>query len=1665
VLSKNFGSKTAGFLLTINLLWLFATYPQTLSGAPSKVSGLQAISNNASVSLIWSSSTDISDGDKYEIEISSWSPSSFTFLTEIFHPNTTHFAENLINGNTYFFRVRASTGTNPEEIGEWSDVASTSPWVNLQPPSWTIYSEAKSTSAINWSWSLSANASAYSVIDVPTLTDISGPLPDYATYWIQTDLAPNTSSEVLIRATNGLLSADGAPKKIYTLAAAPENFISPLQPGTTILHTQWSSAGNPPTVRYRIELSSDGVSGWNLIAELLNSTTHYIDGLLEKTTYHLRIYALNSDNLSTSIVEISTRTGSINPQPPNISVAEPWNLDGEVRLTFTAPYDDSQDEAVKSYIIKYATYTLDESNWSLPSSSVAPQNITPTAPGTGQIHTITGLYPGTTYYFGIKSVDEAGNFSNISNVLSAVARDNPPNPPTNISAIPTSETNIKITWTLPSTSGVDDRSRYYIYRATFPFTLSQQATYYAWQIHPNTQYNDSSAENPLKRETTYYYRVTTEDWGDGPSGSGLYSIPLGSTTLSSEMAMTRTPDLTPPPAITTLSALTGDIEGKINLYWTSPTDNATRLYEGAGENITGGAFRLRWTTDAGEQFSTSTYNIQIPTTTYPGANNYYTITGLTGGATYYIRVFTCDGDGNWSAPSIGATTYAQTDITPPSAITFISLNSNWRRLNLVWVAPGDDGLSGIITNGNFEIRLSTTGAITNETAWQNVTAGYPYRIVISTVGVAPLSTRYWTITGLTNSATYYAAIKTQDDNGNYSALSTTSPFSMPFNNPPSAFTLFSPADNAEIQTLAPQLYWNSSSDTDVPWGDTFSYKVYYSTSADFSLNVTTVSPAIQDTNYIVPSGHLAEDKRYYWRVVAQDSDGATRSAAKDFSFITNVDNSTPTAPVLQTPSNGTRVSQSSPQLTWTASADSDILDILRYKVDLATSPEFSAYISSSGITGNSYTVPFTLIENATYWWRVSVTDGKTWVQSGSTFYFKVNATPEPPLAFDLSQPSENSRMTSRTIIFSWSPTHDPDPDESVTYNLIWSQFSTFSSSITISGLINVSTTIILPDDNRYYYWKVEAVGSDGLKRNSNQSFGRFYIDITKEQPLPFSLIEPAYGVIISTTLKPMFRWSEAVDPDPADIVRYHIDISQNPDFAGSQPIPTATDNYYQPIAMLIDQTTYYWRVRAAGYQGSPAVMVDDGYTFSSTGTFIISMVNYPPQNFSPQSPSNGSEILTKKPEFIWEKALDTDVGASITYSVLVSTDENFSSVIYSTSGLTQNQTTCQKELLENRRYWWKVLATDNKDATTESAVYNFTIPVLTIPMSVAGIKSYLSPSATSFILSWSAVVYNKDGSAIDDLAGYNIYKSLDLSSIGGAAIPYLSVGKNTLSIEDPVSGNYYYMLRAYDYSGVESENSAVIRTLSGDAAFMESPDKIFIIELPPEAARALISGNNKYGDDLIVKISSIPSETHLREFDLKVTLRDGRALTRYTFAAPLKVKFSVEKIKQAIAAAQNKPASSVPKPAIEFSANDIALFWNNGVEYIRIPSVINENGDVQATLANTGNYQIRKALRSPTAEGISSINPPKTFTPGIEPYEKIQFFIDNPFARDVSGIIMNLKGSKVADIKAVGDNKETSVLLEWDGKTESGEILPRGVYIYQIKIGDTIKNGTIILAK
>lgn len=109
-------------------------------------------------------------------------------------------------------------------------------------------------------------------------------------------------------------------------------------------------------------------------------------------------------------------------QPPDLEpvnvfpVVSATDASNAVPLQWTAPGDDAATGTATSYQIRYSTSTLSEGTWSSATAFSAPP--TPRVAGTAESTIVTGLTPKTAYSFGMKTVDEVGNVSSLSNVIS-----------------------------------------------------------------------------------------------------------------------------------------------------------------------------------------------------------------------------------------------------------------------------------------------------------------------------------------------------------------------------------------------------------------------------------------------------------------------------------------------------------------------------------------------------------------------------------------------------------------------------------------------------------------------------------------------------------------------------------------------------------------------------------------------------------------------------------------------------------------------------------------------------------------------------------------------------------------------------------------------------------------------------------------------------------------------------------------------------------------------------------------------------------------------------------------------------------------------------------------------------------------------------------------------
>ena len=108
--------------------------------------------------------------------------------------------------------------------------------------------------------------------------------------------------------------------------------------------------------------------------------------------------------------------GPADTTPPgavtNLTASGPTS--NSITLAWTAPGDDGATGTATSYDVRYSTAIIDETNWGL--ATQASGEPFPSPAGTAQSMTVGNLNPATTYFFAIKTSDEAGNISAISNI-------------------------------------------------------------------------------------------------------------------------------------------------------------------------------------------------------------------------------------------------------------------------------------------------------------------------------------------------------------------------------------------------------------------------------------------------------------------------------------------------------------------------------------------------------------------------------------------------------------------------------------------------------------------------------------------------------------------------------------------------------------------------------------------------------------------------------------------------------------------------------------------------------------------------------------------------------------------------------------------------------------------------------------------------------------------------------------------------------------------------------------------------------------------------------------------------------------------------------------------------------------------------------------------------
>jgi chitodextrinase len=316
-----------------------------------------------------------------------------------------------------------------------------------------------------------------------------------------------------------------------------------------------------------------------------------------------------------------------------------WALsEASVMLLWSAPGDDGSAGTAALYDVRWSTGDLDEATF-----ANAPGRWTgsPLPSGSTEEHRIDGLLAGTRYRFALITEDDAGARSELSNVVTvqtwADDTDLPPAPVVDLTAAPDGENAVWLRWTAPLDSHQGRAASYEIRVGLAPIGHAgfPDLPEVAGAPPPAAAGSPESLRvAPLVRETDYWFAMRSRDSARNVSDLG-------------NVAMARTPDLTPPLRITTLRAR-GGTSTTIPVSWTAPGDD--------GINGEAASYDLRVSTEPIDEdrfFEARRVETKPPGPS--GTNDDQTVGALDPATQYYFVIVALDESGNRSPLSNLAT--------------------------------------------------------------------------------------------------------------------------------------------------------------------------------------------------------------------------------------------------------------------------------------------------------------------------------------------------------------------------------------------------------------------------------------------------------------------------------------------------------------------------------------------------------------------------------------------------------------------------------------------------------------------------------------------------------------------------------------------------------------------------------------------------------------------------------------------------------------------------------------------------------------------------------------------------------------------------------------------------------------------------------------------------
>ncbi|MEW5795414.1 MAG: fibronectin type III domain-containing protein [Candidatus Zixiibacteriota bacterium] len=663
------------------------------------------------------------------------------------------------------------------------------------------------------------------------------------------------SLALVFLATEGqasLTAADATPTSV-TL-----NWTAPGDDGTTGTASQYD-------IRYSLSTITD--ANWGAATQVTGEPApgpagtaqqFEVTGLQPSTTYYFAIKTADEVPNWSTLSNVVAKATLPEDSPPaviaNLSAGSPTAT--SLTLTWTAPGDDGSTGTAAQYDIRRSTSTITAANWS--SATQITGEPAPRVAGSAESFVVTGLNPNTTYYFAMMTADEVPNWSGMSNVTSGTTstETTPPSAIANLGAGAPTEHTIELSWTAPGDDGMAGTAAQYSIRYSTAFITEANFNAATPVASPPAPLAGGSFQSyvvtGLNSGTTYFFAIKTAD--EVPNWSAI----------SNNATLSTSNDATAPSAVANLSLIL-PTTSSLTLIWTAPGDD--------GSIGTASQYDIRYSTSVitAANFASATQVTGEPLPRASGTPETLLVAGLTANTRYYFALKSADERTNWSAISNVPNNITAQDNTPPAPINDLVAvpGENNGEINLTWVAPGDDGMTGTATA--YEIRYSlnniTSGNWGSALPWSSPPNPTPAGTAQST-----------TLSSLVPGETYYVGIKAYDDAANPAALSNVvsceARFILVLNNGNLAQPT-SPPPLAVLPTARPVLVVENAD----PSPDNV-YRFELATDSNFFGLVAggVVDQHIGTTTSWQVNLPLVSEQQYFWRV-ATNTDGYSETSS------------------------------------------------------------------------------------------------------------------------------------------------------------------------------------------------------------------------------------------------------------------------------------------------------------------------------------------------------------------------------------------------------------------------------------------------------------------------------------------------------------------------------------------------------------------------------------------------------------------------------------------------------------------------------------------------------------------------------------------------------------------------------------------------------------------